>query len=643
MSLAASGSNLLRDRAADLCAAVESTLRQNVFDNVRRLASVRALPAASRAIVDTFLHSLDGGLAEAELFRRVADLVDQGLGPRSAVMAVDCLTQTALAMLEADPDQLRALRPAADAFRRQFELGYIQARADDILREQGRIHHGLTRALETQISLERSLRADLQRRQVQLQTAAEIARIASSILEPGELLRTSVDLIRERFKLYYVGIFLVDEPGEWAVLYAGTGEAGREMLRRGHKLQVGGASMIGWCVAQGRARIALDVGQEPVRFDNPLLPDTHSEMALPLISRGQVIGAMTIQSDRVAAFSDEDIITFETLAGQLANAIQNARLFEQLRVALQDLETAQRRYIGQAWQSYATAQEAIQGYQRTMTEARPAADVWLPAMTTSLQRGEMVIERDEQGGSTLALPFTLHGEVIGVLGSYSPTAAGWSQEDLAAVETIAEQMALALENQRLFDEAQRATFLMSERVKALDCLNDIGRKMDETPPVPEFLQWVAERIPLAMRHAGVCRAAIEFEGQVYGAAEAIRLPRQMVQQMRIGGEAVGRVYVAYTEDHGFLDEESALLGDITRRVSGYIENRRLIQEAQELATRERLSRTITDRVRRGVDREAIMRITLQELGRMLGASEAVIRLGTQAQLLAAQGTPPRGG
>jgi len=87
--------------------------------------------------------------------------------------------------------------------------------------------------------------------------------------------------------------------------------------------------MIGWCTAQGKARIALDVGKEAVRFENPLLLETRSEMALPLISRGRVMGAMTIQSTKPAAFSEEDITTLQTMADQVANAIENARLFEE--------------------------------------------------------------------------------------------------------------------------------------------------------------------------------------------------------------------------------------------------------------------------------------------------------------------------
>jgi GAF domain-containing protein len=177
----------------------------------------------------------------------------------------------------------------------------------------------------------RQLLAESQYRSNLLETAAEVSQAASSMLEADELINTSVNLIRDKFDFYYVGLFLLDEPKEWAVLKAGTGRAGRIQLARGHRLRIGGESMIGWSVANRKARIALDVGEEAVHFKNPILPDTHSEMALPLVSRDEVLGALTVQSVERGAFSAEDVTLLQTMTDQLANAITNARLFENLR------------------------------------------------------------------------------------------------------------------------------------------------------------------------------------------------------------------------------------------------------------------------------------------------------------------------
>jgi signal transduction histidine kinase len=182
----------------------------------------------------------------------------------------------------------------------------------------------------------------LRHRNIQLLTAAEVSKATSTILASDKLINQTVNLIREHFGFYYVGLFLVvdddETSNEYAVLRAGTGEAGQEMLAANHRLEVGGPSMIGWCTAHGEARIALDVGEEKVRFDNPVLPKTRSEMALPLILRDQVIGALTVQSTQEAAFSEEDIAILQSVAEQLAIALENAKLYERLQGYTDELE-----------------------------------------------------------------------------------------------------------------------------------------------------------------------------------------------------------------------------------------------------------------------------------------------------------------
>lgn len=175
---------------------------------------------------------------------------------------------------------------------------------------------------------------------VQLQIAADISTVASSILDPKQLIQKGIELMRDHFDLHYVGLFLVDRtgavehrPGEWAALEAGTGEVGRQMVARKYGLKVGGNSMIGQCIAGRKACIALDACEDAVHFDDPFLSVTYSELALPLITRGEAIGALTIQSSRPGAFAERDIAVFQIVANQLANAIENARLFQEAQLA----------------------------------------------------------------------------------------------------------------------------------------------------------------------------------------------------------------------------------------------------------------------------------------------------------------------
>ncbi len=175
----------------------------------------------------------------------------------------------------------------------------------------------------------------LQRRAIQLEASAEVSRSITSIFNVDELLRRAVNLIRDRFGFYHAGIFLMDETGEWAVLQEATGEAGAQMKAQGHRLQVGETSMVGWTALHRRPRIALDVGEDAVHFANPLLPYTRSEMTLPLMVGGRLLGVLDVQSTEEAAFDEDDVRTLQSMADQLAIAIENARRLSETAALLE--------------------------------------------------------------------------------------------------------------------------------------------------------------------------------------------------------------------------------------------------------------------------------------------------------------------
>jgi GAF domain-containing protein len=314
---------------------------------------------------------------------------------------------------------------------------------------------------------------------------------------------------------------------------------------------------------------------------------------------------------------------------QARQELEEAR--QQLEIALEDVQATQRRYLQQEWTRYTAGAEASRsGYLRDGEQEQPSTEAWLPAMTSAIQQARTSQVYDEQTqSSTLAVPICLQDEPIGVLGFSRDEPGEWQKSDIAAAETIIEQVALALESQRLFDEQQQTRALLATRIQELDCLNDIGRKIDETPSVPEFLEWVSGRIPQAFQHPELCRVAIEFDGHMYGMAEAKELPFHMVSSLSITGQASGHIYIAYTQRHDFLNEESALLGDIGRRVSGYIENRRLVEATQARARREQILREITAQVRGSAAPDTIARIAVRQLGAALGRP-AFIHLQPQA-------------
>jgi len=165
----------------------------------------------------------------------------------------------------------------------------------------------------------------LQRRAVQLEASFEVGRAITSIFDVDQLLRRTVELIRDRFGFYHAGIFLLDEAGEWAVLREATGEAGAQMKAQGHRLALGSTSMVGWTALHRQPRIALDVGEDAVHFANPLLPYTRSEMTLPLMVGGRLLGVLDVQSTEEAAFDEDDVRALQNMANQIAVAIENAR------------------------------------------------------------------------------------------------------------------------------------------------------------------------------------------------------------------------------------------------------------------------------------------------------------------------------
>jgi PAS domain S-box-containing protein len=474
--------------------------------------------------------------------------------------------------------------------------------------------------LEMMVDDIRALLADVERRGRDLQTAAEVSRVASSILDPDKLIQQVVDLVCERFDLYYAGLFLVDqdgewtgEPGRWAVLRAGIGEAGQQMIAQGHKLEIGGNSMIGACVADHQARIASDVGEEAVYFDNPFLPETHSEMALPLVARGRAIGALTVQSQRIAAFSGQDVTVLQTVADQVATAIANADLFEQTQEALREAGLF-RQLVGASGQGIGIAN--LEGeivyvnptLSRFLGVANPEdllgktfASYYPEAMQRMLQDEIMpIVQKEGQWVGELAL--------VSATGDTIPTI-----ENFFLIRDEQSRPRYVADIVTDLSVRKQTELMLAQRVKELDCLNDIGRKIDQDPPVKSFLRWVAERIPPAMQHPDKCRVAVEYKGQTFGAADAVKLPRQMVGGLRVSDERVGRIIIAYTEDYDFLDQESALLGDVARRVSGYVEKQHLFEEIQARAHRETALRQVVATVSASEDIAASLPNILEHL------------------------------
>lgn len=343
---------------------------------------------------------------------------------------------------------------------------------------------------------------DIQRQTTLLKAAARAAKNITTILDPYELLQRTVDIICDEFGFYYAGVFFLDDAKQYAVLKAGRGAAGKVMINAGHKLAVGGNSMIGACIANRQGRIALDVGAEAVFFENPDLPKTRSEMALPLIMGEEVIGALTVQSTEEAAFHEEDIAALQTMADQLAIAIQNSNLHRQAERRSRLLKAANRvgkevtsildlekllpqtvNIICEAYGLYyagiflldAKGEYAVlrAGYGkagkamladghklRVGTDSMIGACIAMGEARIALDVGEEHVHFKNphlpHTRSEMALPLIYGGRALGAVTIQSSEERAFSEDDITTLLTMAEHLAVGINNAHLIDELKEA-------------------------------------------------------------------------------------------------------------------------------------------------------------------------------------------
>jgi PAS domain S-box-containing protein len=551
--------------------------------------------------------------------------------------------------------------------------------------EQGNIigTFGLSRDITARKLMEEELRKaheeltryteSLERRTVQLRVGAEVAREAAAILDVQKLLDTAVNLISERFGFYHAGVFLVDEPGEYAVLRAASSEGGKRMLARGHRLPVGKLGIVGYVAATGEPRVALDVGEDAVHFANPDLPETRSEMGLPLKVRGRVIGVLDVQSTQEAAFSEDDIVVLQTLADQLAVAIDNARLMERTENQLRELSLLYGEYAASAWAELSSQRQAL-GYVYDRIDVRPADNLELPAIEMAIAQGETVALADSQeaAGRILATPLRLRDRVIGSLAiQESDGSHSWSPGEIALIEAVSEQVALALEEARHFAETQRAAQqmrILNELAQALTTRLDVEGVLEEAylgasrlldtsnfyialydaetesisfPIVVDHEQkisWpsrpmgnglteyiIRNRQPLLLQD-NVSQRMKELGIDIIGAEAQSWLG----VPISIGKRVLGVMAVQSYTTPGLYDARARdLLVSIASQTAIALQNARLFEQIQRQAERQRRIYEITSRIRRSPDIATILQTAVEELGEALRVDRALVRLVTK--------------
>jgi|GEM_PF-1102684 len=540
----------------------------------------------------------------------------------------------------------------------------------------------------------------LQTRSDQLMAASEVGRYATTLLETEQLIQRTVELIKERFNLYYVGLFTVDDSGDWAVLKAGTGTAGQIMLQRGHRLAIqrgvsdenaaasrqGRPSMIGWCIAHNQARIALEALEDPVRLATPDLPDTRSEAAIPLRSRGQVLGAMTIQSAKPGAFDKEMITVLQNMADQVAVALDNAGLFAQIQRSLDSSRQAFAEITHQAWQEKLLSKPVL--LRRDSMGLRKHI----------LQTGEVPakpIAPITPGEEAIMVPIQTRGQTIGYINAQKrqPTAtltassepsngenvSTWNVDEVKLLQSLIEQMGIALDSARLFEETQLQA--RHERI-----VGDITSHIRASLDVHNILQTAARELrdELGLEEAEIRLIEIIRPKVVTGRLADKGQPHlqpEIGYRCTISGkisEATGSwspylLQARYTgktilpdpmtlalpikireQVHGVIKlckpggvetwskDEIEMAETLSERLGAAIESARLYEETRRRAERERLTSEIIAKMRASNDPRTILQTAAYELRRALNIDRPQPTTDAEQNTELANGEPSSG-
>ncbi len=465
--------------------------------------------------------------------------------------------------------------------------------------EIGTLADSLNSMADELTSIYQSLEDRVEERTRQVRTASEVARDAVAIRDVETLLSETVNLITSRFGFYHAGVFLLDKERENAVLRAASSEGGKRMIEKGYSLSVGKVGIVGFTTGTGKPRIALDVGDDQVHFANPDLPETRSEMALPLQASEQIIGALDVQSKDPDAFDDEDILVLQTMADQLAVAIENARLIGELT----ELSAQNRRVIDvftsiseqTDYDSLLTkASESIRemfGFNRVIiglvegneivVRSASAAEGIQPTPTgipVPLERGPLgravvtmkpatsisedipgISETIHSPSTTVSIPLISRGEAIGAIAVESADLDGINPRDIEFLELIANQVSVALESARLFEETQ----LSFEQIDTLyrrqtaESWEELFQLIEEDKQA-SFAEYTGSRYPDAVTDGG----------------------DPMDAPISVRGEIVGNLGLLAERPGEWTEDDREILEAVADEVASAVEQMRLLEEVQ---------------------------------------------------------------
>lgn len=374
----------------------------------------------------------------------------------------------------------------------QFSEGDFDVAISDTERgdEIGELANAFAIMREAVRDLVEDLEARIAARARDISATHDISRFAATQRSLQVLMDRVVDLIVERFpSIYHAQIFLIDSDREYAIVRASTGEVGKQLIARGHRLAVGSVSVIGQVTEQGRFILARDTAVSQVHRRNEFLPDSRAELAIPLRIGDQIIGALDVQSKQPDVFIDDLTNVLQTMADQIAVAIQNARLYEESLRRVTEIEVSNRQATLRAWQEYMRDQRLSE----LAADAGVATSTDLSALRRkALEQGHLVVgDVTDRQTIPIAVPIGLRGQMLGAV-EWELPAQGFGEDKLELAQELANRLALSLDNARLFQESRRAT----ERERLV---NTIAAKLTAQTNIDDILEIAVREVGQALR------------------------------------------------------------------------------------------------------------------------------------------------
>lgn len=352
---------------------------------------------------------------------------------------------------------------------RQITAGDLAVRAPESAKDEtGQLAAAFNAMTDQLRELISTLEVRVRERTQALETAADISLRLATILDVDEALQYVIDRLQTEYDFYHTHVYLLDQKSDMLVMTKGYGKVGQMLKEQGHSLEMG-QGIVGTVASTNQPFVSNDVNQVLNFVRNRYLPNTNSELAVPLRKGDRVLGVLDIQSQHLNRFAPEDVSLIQSIANQIAAVVDNARLLEEMQLTLQAVERLNRRITRESWGETITEIE-VPGYrfQRKRGEVGPDRDTWLAPMKQAAAQRQLVKQTYPGNGqplqTELAVPLMLRGEIIGVLGVKREETPDWAEEEVSAVEAVANQVALALENARLAKEQEKTI----EKLKEVD-------------------------------------------------------------------------------------------------------------------------------------------------------------------------------